>query len=548
MLGGVNLQLFTALIGGGAILGETLGVYSKNKNKKNDKMANGRLSFKEDLKDIEGGFLQLSKNLSLKERMAFEGTVTIAPTGGGKTTSFFIPNLLNPNLQGSLIVYDPKGELYEKTSYFQKNICGRDIVVFAPLEPSISCKYNLLEQCEDTTEVLQLASTLITNGSLAIELVTGKKCGGAEWDNMATPLFSAALLYCKAQGLPIGTIENAFRLIIEKNLEELNILFSNSTEDCKTQWDIFKSVGDADRTIGSIKITLATALKIFGDKKICKVLSGISTFNPAHLRKKLTCIYIISEERKSSYVSPVMASFFSQLFDKVLDSYNKNSIPVYFFLDEFTNLGMLNNMSVNCATVRSRKVSLNICLQSISQLEQIYGKDNALSILNNLKTKIAFSGLSDLKTLNYFSDLCGNTQIRICNTSITKDSTTKSYSYTTKRLFNKEDIRCLEEDKMLIVMHNKQPILDKKNIYYTQEKYNSKIKEKPIGIKLSKAIKTLNKKNKAITDEEYIKMFKENIRLKTEKRIRKQEEDLMLDKIKNIDNHSTEKLVEELWK
>ncbi|ABS40697.1 type IV secretory system conjugative DNA transfer family protein [Clostridium botulinum] len=540
----LSLLTSTALIGGSTIAAELFGVKLKNKKNKIDDLANGKLFTKKDLENILGDYLQLSKNIKLEEKIAFEGTVIIAPTGGGKTTSFFIPNLLNPNLKGSIVAYDPKGELYEKTSWFQKNICGRDIVVFAPLEPSISCKYNLLEQCKDTTEVLQLASTLITNGSLAIELQTGKKTGGTEWDNMATPLFSAALLYCKAQGLPVSTIENAFRLIIEKSLQELDTLFSNSTEDCRTQWDIFNSVGDADRTIGSIKITLTTALKIFGDKKICKVLSGTSTFNPAHLRKKSTCIYIISEERRSSYVSPVMASFFSQLFDKVLDSYNKNSLPVYFFLDEFANLGMLNNMSVNCATVRSREISLNICLQSISQLEQIYGKDNALSILNNLKTKIAFSGLSDLKTLDYISQLCGNTQIQVCNTSITKDNTTKSYSYTTKKLFNKEDIRCLNEDDMLIVMHNKQPILDKKNIYYTQEKYNSKIKETPLKINLPTNNIIKNKSD----EEKYINLFKENIKLKVEHKIKEQEENLILEGIKKLDNSSTNRLVEEIWK
>ncbi|MBO0573432.1 type IV secretory system conjugative DNA transfer family protein [Clostridium botulinum] len=541
----IPLVTSTALIGGGTIAAELLGIKLRNRKNKISNLANGKLATEKDIKNVLGDYLQVSKNIRLKEKIAFEGSAIIAPTGSGKTTSFFIPNLLNKNLKGSLIVYDPKGEQYKLTSHFQKNICKRNIVIFAPLDPSISCRYNLLEQCKDTTEVLQLASTLITNGSLSIELQTGKKTGGAEWDNMAIPLFSAALLYCKEQGNPISNIENAFRLIIEKSLKELDTLFSNSTEECKTQWDIFRSVEDADRTIGGIKITLATALKIFGDKKICKVLSGNSTFNPAHLRKKSCCIYIISEERKSSYISSIMASFFSQLFDKVLDSYSKNSLPVYFFLDEFTNLGMLNNMSANCATVRSREVSINICLQSVSQLEQIYGKDNTLSILNNLKTKIAFSGLSDLKTLDYISQLCGNTQIQICNTSVTKYSTTKSYSYTTKKLFSKEDIRCLGEDDMLIIMHNKQPILDKKNIYYTQEKYNSKIKETHLKTNSSKEN---NSKTNNLNEEEYIKLFKENIKLRIEQRIKEQEEKLILEGIKKLDNHSTRMLVEELWK
>ena len=72
------------------------------------------------------------------------------------------------------------------------------------------------------------------------------------------------------------------------------------------------------------------------------------------------CIYIMYPERKAAYLAPLTACLYSQFIDKILDQFKSDSLPVTFLFDGFCNVGMLNNMSVNAATVRSKKVSLNI--------------------------------------------------------------------------------------------------------------------------------------------------------------------------------------------
>ncbi|MGJ8756127.1 type IV secretory system conjugative DNA transfer family protein [Clostridium botulinum] len=469
----LSLLTTTALLGSGTIAAELLGIKLKTKD---NKMANAGIKEKEELENLLGKGLTIAKDIELSQKSSFEGVNIIGPTGSGKTTSFFFPNLLSNKLKGSIVVTDPKGELYEKTSYFQKKVCKRNVILFAPLQPDVSEKYNPLEQCKDTTDVMQLANLLLINGSLATEIATGKKAGGVEWVDMATPLFTAALLYCKEKGYPIDTIEDAFKLIINTDAEELDTLFSNASEDVQLQYNIFKSVGESERTMGSIKITLATNLKLFTDKKICTV-TKYSHFKAEDLRNKSTCIYIMYPERRSNYVAPFMACFFTQLIEQALESYTNKALPITFFFDEFANVGMLNNMSANAATVRSRKISLNICLQSITQLKQLYGKDNAMSILNNLKTKIILPGLNDLDTLEYVSKLCGKTEINISSKSVTDHKTTKTYNKTTKQLMDLDEIRCLHEDKLLLILHNKQPVIANKNAYYTNNIYTNNIKE-----------------------------------------------------------------------
>lgn len=472
-----SIQYFLGFGLAAMVATQATSIVIKNKRNKTDEMASAKLGNQDDLKGLLGNDgLRISKKIQLCIKACFEGVCIIGPTGSGKSTSFFFPNLLSNFLKGSIIVTDPKGELYKLTAWFQEKICRRKVILFSPLDPLVSARYNLLENCNDVSEVSQLASLLLLNGALSIELMTGKKTGGAEWTDMATPLLTAALLYVKDLGEPFNTIEQAFKLIINSSTEELDTIFENAERDSKLQYNIFKTTGSAANTVGGIKITLATALKLFIDEKVNTVGSE-STFKGEDLRKEKTIIYVVYPERKSSYLAPFISCFFSQIIDKLLDGYTDNSLPVNFLFDEFVNVGMLNNMSINAATVRSREISLTICLQSITQLVQIYGEHNALAILNNLKTKLILPGLTDLKTLNYVSTLTGTTEIKIKSTSETENKITKSFSSSTKKLFTDDEIRRLGSDELLIIAQNRRPILSGLNAYYCNEDYTSNIKE-----------------------------------------------------------------------
>lgn len=476
-----QVKLFTIFAGGALTFAETYAYLIKTKA---DKLATGEIISSKDIRDITGDTgLILSKDIQLKEKFDFEGSVTFGPTGSGKTTSFFFPNLLSNNLRGSIIVTDPKGELFKLTSKYQEKVCKRKVLKFSPLDPTYSEKYNLLTSCKDNSEVVELASTLLFNGSLSIELATGKKTGGAEWVQMAEPLLAATLLYAKELEYPFNNIEFAFKLIITLDTEQLeSVIRSSNNIDAITQFNIFKTVGGADRTEGSIKITLASNLKLFTDNRVNA--TGIrNTFNIEELRKTPTIIYVCYPENKSSYLAPFIAPFFSQAINKLIDEYTDKSIPIHLFFDEFANIGMLNNMSTNVSTIRSRKISMNICLQSITQLYQVYGRENGKAILNNLKTKIALPGLSDLETTNYLSNLCGNKEITICNTNSNKNSTTHSYSKTKIKLFEDSELRCLEDSQLLLITSNKQPIITNQNRYYDNNIYTNNIYETTTYVK-----------------------------------------------------------------
>lgn len=462
--------------------GEVASYILKQKTQMKTKLANGQLINVNDILDILGNDgIRLSKDIQLKEKFDYEGSVIFGATGSKKTTSIYVPNLLSNDIKGSIIVTDPKEELFTLTSGYQEKVCKRKVLKFSPLDPNYSEKYNLLTSCRDNMEVLELSQSLIFNGCLSVELSTGKKVGGMEWVQMATPYLSSALLYCKNLEYPFNTIEFAFQLLISLKDKELDSLFMNSKNyDCITQWRIYKSVGKADRTEGSIKITFATNMQLFVDERINKTCSN-TTFDFEDFRKEPTIIYICYPEHKANYISPFIAPFLSKMFNDFIECFNKKSLPVTFLIDEAGNIGQISNLANKASTVRSREISVNLCLQGLTQLYQVYGRDNAKSILNNLKTKMIFPSISDEDALNYISNLCGEKEIEVISKSENKTGTSTSTNKTKIMMFSKSDLRCLKDDEFLIVTSNKQPILTKQNTYFTNEEYTKNIKN-PVKI------------------------------------------------------------------
>lgn len=456
--------------------------FKKNNIDKNN-LGSAKLGNAKNLSGLTGndGML-LSKTVQLSSNTCFEHIAIIGPTGSGKSSTFFIPNLLNLPPEASAIISDPKGELYQKTKAYNESI-GRKCILFAPLEPQHSAKYNPLEIAKDFTEVREIAQNLLINGANAIALSTGKPTGGdSEWTNMAVPLWTAALLFCKHEGGQLGNINAALQLILDSDPKQLDMLFSNSIPDVKSQYNIFKQAAASDKTASSIKTVLTSNLQLFTDPNL-KVVTEMSEFKPENLKDTPTAIYIMCPERRANYASPFMSVFYSQIINRIME-YTGNDLPVYMMLDEFANIGVIPNFSQLAATCRSRKLSLTVGIQGIEQLHQNYGKENGDSILNNLKSKIFYPGLAPA-TAQIASQLCGYTTIATESTSEGKEKGSKSTStsYQRRELMDSDEIRRLPQDEILLVIHNREPIVDKQNKYYEDKKFLKRLNTVPLPIR-----------------------------------------------------------------
>lgn len=425
------------------------------------------------LKSADG--IQLSKNIFLSANALYEHLIILGPTGAGKSSCIFIPNLLQKesfcNGESSIVLTDPKKEIYDITANYQRSI-GRKTVVFAPYHESISIHYNPLDFCENKSDVIALARDILTTGAKSIEMRTGGNNNkDSVWINMATPLFAAVLLYVYKLKRPYNTISNAIKIIIKKNEDEIrDLLLSQNDEDIELQYRMYEKCTTSPATAGSIQITLAANVQSFLTPAIERITS-YTDFNFKELRKNKIALYIVYPVEKSSDLAPLTSIFFNQLFNFCKKYNTERDYPVFCLFDEFANVGSIPQLNTHVSILRSYRIGLICCLQDKNQLKTLYG-NHAETIFNNLKNLALFGGEKDYETLRAITTLCGKNEIlNISTTSNHKGDTSTTKSYKTKDVFQIDELKNISENEIFIMLKNQKPILDSVNPYYKNFKY-----------------------------------------------------------------------------
>ena len=442
-----------------------------------------------DLKELCGddGFV-LSKNVRLSKAKSYEHVAVIGPTGCGKSSSFIIPNLLDIDGKTSVVVADPKGENHDICKDYLLSL-GYNVMKIDPFNATI--RYNPLLIAADNTELKEIAQLIMINGNKSYEAGTGGKSGSAEWLSMSEPLLVASFMYVRAKGLK-KDIPEAMKIILYKNIDELDAIF-REYPPAHQEFMMFAQSKESTKTMSSIKVTLANALKLFNDENIKnfvetpfkkKVINGKECFvpqfnllfHPKILRDRPTALFICVPERKAMFAMPLMSVFYTQLLNKSMDfAEGDDYTPVLFLLDEFANIGTLPGFAAVVATARSRKLGVAIALQGMEQLKANYGEETAHNILNNMKTKMFYSGLTGTSA-EYVSQLSGYTTIKSESVSKNDNGSSTSVSEQRRELITADEVRRIDEDKMIVIAHNKPVVIDEKNSYYLNHKYDKRYK------------------------------------------------------------------------
>jgi type IV secretion system protein VirD4 len=95
--------------------------------------------------------------------------------------------------------------------------------------------------------------------------------------------------------------------------------------------------------------------------------------------------------------------------------------PILILLDEFPRLGKIEAIKSALATLRSKKVTICIMVQSLAQLDEIYGEKARRAIVDNCPYK-AILGVTDADSQRYFSNLIGSCEIEKESRGVQYDS------------------------------------------------------------------------------------------------------------------------------
>lgn len=449
-------------------------------------------------------------------------TAVIGGSGSGKTATHVIPNILKGSMNYACT--DPKGELYAKTGGKLKTM-GYTVKQLDLVDLTSETKFNPMRYIDPTkpdVAIMRLVTNIMdnTNGSTPKEHQTDDF-----WTKSERSLLTAltAFVYYLPDDIlkdclhiDTGQTLNAvadMRDLLEASEQDetkesqVDAVARTATEiyeetraeweredadhddpDLREAWRLAQGLKFAARqyrpftqgageTKKGIIISLGVRLAPLTVGPVREILSddnlGIDRIGGyqdeggyRHPNKK-TAIFLALPDEDPTF-NFLAAIFYQCLFDSIIRrcrAYPGECLatPLHCFLDEFANVGRIPNFDKLVATIRSRKVSVSIILQTIAQLKTMY-KDSWETIVGNCDS-VLFLGGNEQSTTEWLSKLLGKETIDLRTTSDSKGvsgSHTINYQRTGRELLTPDELAQLDNDKCIYNLRGLHPFLSRK--------------------------------------------------------------------------------------
>ena len=398
----------------------------------------------------------------IPENTRFNGNIAVYGASGSKKTRAFCVNMiLQCAARGnSMVITDPKSELYEKTSEYLRNK-GYTVRVFNLVTPSASDSWNCLSEIEGKELMAQLFCDVVIKN-------TGSERGDHFWDNAELNLLKALVLYVSNNYPPEKqNIGEVYQLLAMSSEKELNALFDVLPvgHPAKAPYSIFKQSSENVR--GGVIIGLGSRLQVFQNQDI----RNITAYDEIDLElpgQQPCAYYCITSDQDSTFdfLSSLFLSFIFIKLVRYADEQCPNGelpVPVHVLGEELCATGVIPDLSRKISVIRSRRVSLSAVFQNLAGLQNRYPYNQWQEILGNCDVQL-FLGCTDALTAQFISDRTGEASISV--TSKAKQlgtwrisNYTPEYRETSgvgrRKLMTMDEVLRMDTDKALVIIRGK---------------------------------------------------------------------------------------------
>ncbi len=344
----------------------------------------------------------------------------IGSSGAGKTTGYVTPNIINS--EESFICADTKCSLYEKLGKGLKKK-GYKVFLVDFVDPERSCVYNPLDYIQYNKKTGEYRQQDII--SIANTLVPDNLDDEKFWVNSARTVVECLISYVLEAFVPeehnLATVLEVYKVFSNYNASEIaqkGIPFleewamAHPDSPAASAYHLFKGNACAEKMWSSINGFAALAFKAFDFKEARGMFNGKTSFRFEDLGRRKCAVFLnISDTDRS--LDKLVNIFYTQALQTLCKAADNDptralKIPARIYLDDFAANVVIPDFDKTISIIRSRNISVSVILQSMSQLNAMYGADRALTIVNNCD-HIIYLGANDLNTANFIADRANKT-------------------------------------------------------------------------------------------------------------------------------------------
>jgi type IV secretion system protein VirD4 len=326
-----------------------------------------------------------------KQRPELGNLLIVAPTRSGKGL-LAVSQLLT--WHHSVIVNDIKGDLFTQTAGF-RSLLGPVYVLdptgvghaYDPLagkateDALYSSAAHLLHQVGEQDIFTQRATTM-----LACIFAAARR------EVLATLPYTRAMLNiglpaCVERMQAVGP--DLTTIFLNANLERANL---------------------GDRFLNSAWGTLDARMRPLLTETVVQSLA-YSDFTPEEIitSNRPVTVYLRWQEQYLLALSPLVRLLWGSLIDELVTTYDqragKDCQPVLLLIDEAGRTA-IPSLADHATTVVGRRLSMWVAVQSLSQLEVVYGKARAQVLRDNMESQLYYRP-TDIATAHYVEARCG---------------------------------------------------------------------------------------------------------------------------------------------
>lgn len=344
----------------------------------------------------------------------------IGPSGAGKTRGYVKPNLMQ--CSESVIVTDTKGSLFgevgpllEQSGYRVIHVDFTDMLESYGYNPLDYIRYDRKRGKYSEQDIVTITASLVP-----IE-----DPRQAIWEYHARMYMAALIAYVK-ECLPPEehTLKSVMDIFAEMGsagfddrFQTLGVL--NPDSFAWSRYQMIKDIKRADRMHESIRGIIAQKLDPLTFDGPLQMYSRPDKVDFASLGREKTALFLnVSDTDRSA--DRLVNLFYTQALHALCASADRDypdhrlPVPVRFILDDFAANAEIPDFDKIISVVRSREIYVSVILQSLSQLNSIYGKDRAMTIVNNCDNCLYLGG-QDVDTAKYISFKANKTVDTILN-------------------------------------------------------------------------------------------------------------------------------------
>jgi type IV secretory pathway TraG/TraD family ATPase VirD4 len=401
--------------------------------------------------------------LRAEERHAL---VVFGPTQSGKSAGIAIPNILE--WAGPAIVVSIKPDLLDATLTARAQ--RGEVLVFDPFgqwkRPSHT--WSPLAAASSWNAALQTAQRMASAGDMDTSTVKGGSFWSQAAEQRLAPLLYAAARTGRGMGEVVRWVYGQGGAGLDRLMHDLVQESRDGLEraDAQQAHDAHLAFCQlAGETRGSIEGTAQILLSAYRSPTVVRSADG-TDITGQRLLEGLNTVYLISDSRRSKLLRPILIALLTELLDDAYDTANHSPdrrlpTPLLVCLDELGNAVPLPNLAEIASTAASHDIQLISIFHDIAQARTRY-RDQALTVINNHRARLLLSGVADMETLRYFSELVGEEEV--------KDRSDPGSPVRRRPLAPADQLRQIKPEHGLLIYGSLRPAVLRLRLYFNDRK------------------------------------------------------------------------------